>query len=376
MAPRAGDKKDAPNISKLIADAETQYEVGNLDEALALASKALELTGEGGDFELKALNLLGVLNVEDGEVEEARDYFLRAIKLDEEGTLDEKIGGGPEKFLFLAQLSEEGGQDSVQWFERGASALRKQIQTLNDVANKTPEQQAALEEMQSKLGGVLCAVAEVYMTDLSWETDAEQRCEALITEAMLIAPEYPETWQTVANVRISQERLDEARTALKRSLELWQDLPPEHPSVPEFPTRVSLARLLMETEMEEQALSVLERLVTDDDSSVEVWYLGGWCLYVAGEKLRDAKPQQNGTEDASEEWKATWGYARKWLTQSLKLYELQEYEDDRLGEHAVELLQSINKELGEPPEGEDEEEWSGISDDEDEDEDDDEEMQD
>ncbi|KAJ4864326.1 tetratricopeptide repeat domain-containing protein [Trichoderma breve] len=375
MAPRAGDKKDAPNISKLIADAETQYEVGNLDEAIALASKALELTGEGGDFELKALNLLGVLNVEDGEVEEARDYFLRAIKLDEEGTLDEKIGGGPEKFLFLAQLSEEGGQDSVQWFERGASALRKQIQTLNDVANKTPEQQAALEEMQSKLGGVLCAVAEVYMTDLSWETDAEQRCEALITEAMLIAPEYPETWQTVANVRISQERLDEARTALKRSLELWQDLPPEHPSVPEFPTRVSLARLLMETEMEEQALSVLERLVTDDDSSVEVWYLGGWCLYVAGEKLREAKPQQNGAEgSASEEWKATWGYARKWLTQSLKLYELQEYEDDRLGEHAMELLQSINKELGEPPEGEDEEEWSGISDDEDED--DDEEMQD
>jgi tetratricopeptide (TPR) repeat protein len=376
MAPgRAGAKKDAPKLNKLLADAETQYEVGNLDEAIALASKALEQTGEGGDYELKALNLLGVLNVEDGEVEEAREYFLRAVKLDEEGILEEKIGGGPEKFLFLAQLSEEGGQDSVQWFERGASALRKQIQTLNDVANRTPEQQAALDEMQSKLGGVLCAVAEVYMTDLSWEADAEQRCEALITEAMLIAPNYAETWQTVANVRISQERVDEARTALKRSLELWQDLPPEHPSVPEFPTRVALARLLMETELEEQALMVLERLVTDDDSSVEVWYLGGWCLYVAGEKLRDAKPaqQNNGAEDdASEEWKATWGYSRKWLTQSLKLYDQQEYEDERLGEHASELLQSINKELGEPPEGEDEEEWSGISDDE---EDDDEEMQ-
>ncbi|TFB04141.1 putative assembly chaperone of rpl4 [Trichoderma ghanense] len=370
MAPgRAGAKKDAPNLNKLIADAETQYEVGNLDEAISLASKALELTGEGGDFELKALNLLGVLSVEDGEVEDARDYFLRAVKLDEEGTLDEKIGGGPEKFLFLAQLSEEGGQDSVQWFERGAAALRKQIQKLNEVASRTAEQQSALDELQSKLGGVLCAVAEVYMTDLSWEADAEQRCEALVTEAMLIAPNFAETWQTVANVRISQQRLDEARAALKRSLELWQDLPPEHPSVPEFPTRVSLARLLMETEMEEQALGVLERLVTDDDSSVEVWYLGGWCLYVAGEKLREAKPQQqNGEGEAAEkEWKATWGYARKWLSQSLKLYEQQEYEDERLGEHARELLESINKELGEPPEGEDDDEWSGISDDEDED---------
>ncbi|KAK5987400.1 putative assembly chaperone of rpl4 [Cladobotryum mycophilum] len=365
MAPsRPSDKKGKQdkdqNPSALLTDAETQYEVGNIDEALELASRALEVTGKGGDFELKALNTLGIFSLEAGDVEEAKDYFERAVKLDEDGFLDEKVGGGPEKFLFLAQLSEEGGQDSVGWFERGASALRNQIQTLTGVANKTPEQQATLEEAQNKLGGVLCAVAEVYMTDLSWEEDAEQRCETLVTEAMMIAPNSAETWQTVANVRISQERFDEARTALKRSLELWQDLPPEHPDVPEFPTRVSLARLLMETEMEEQALVVLERLVTDDDSSVEVWYLGGWCLYVVGEKLREAKGQQNG--EAAEEWTATWRYSRKWLTQCLKLYELEEYEDERLGQHAAELLESINKELGEPPEDEDEEEWGGISD--------------
>lgn len=373
MAPSRPPNKEAkpPNPGTLLADAETQFNVGNLDDAISIAEQALEVTGEGGDYELRALNLLGTLHVEVGDVDEAKKFFEKAVKLDEDGTADEKIGGGPEKFMFLAQLSEEGGHDSVKWFERGAAALQKQIQTLTDMTSRTPEQQASLEEKQQKLGGVLCAVVEVYMTDLSWEEDAEQRCEKLVTEAMLIAPESPETWQTVANVRISQERLDEAREALKRGLGLWQDLAPEHPLVPEFPTRIALTRLLLEVELEEDALKVLQRLVTDDDQSVEAWYLGGWCLYIVGEKIRDGKMAQTSGGDL-EDWKNVWESARQWLTMCLQLYEAQEYEDERLGDHAVELRTSINKVLGEPAEGE--EDGSGSDDGEDEDEDEDEEM--
>ncbi|KJZ72625.1 hypothetical protein HIM_07984 [Hirsutella minnesotensis 3608] len=361
MAPVRPSSTKEPGAGALLADAETQLAAGNLNEAIILATRALETTGTGGDFELRALNFLGVLHVESGDIDEARAFFERSVKLDEDGMVDEKVGGGPEKFLFLAQLSEEGGQDSVRWYERGAATLRKQIQALADIPSRTPEQQADLDEKQQKLGGVLCAVAEVYMTDLSWEDDAEQRCETLVTEAMMIAPNSAETWQTVANVRISQERIGEAKTALSRSLELWKDLPPEHPAIPEFPTRIALARLLLETEMEEEALAVLERLVTDDDQSVEAWYLGGWCLYLAGEKQRDAKAgaAQGGAEE--QEWKSTWSTARKWLAQCLKLYARLEYEDERLGEHAVELFQAINKELGEMPEGE-EDNWDDSGD--------------
>ena len=125
MAPSRPKDKQAetsPSPATLLSDAETQLNVGSVDDAISLALQALESTGSGGDFELRALNLLGVLHVESGDIEEAREYFLRAIKLDEDGTVDEKIGGGPEKFLFLAQLSEDGGQDSVQWFDRGATA--------------------------------------------------------------------------------------------------------------------------------------------------------------------------------------------------------------------------------------------------------------
>ncbi|KAI6780166.1 uncharacterized protein J7T54_000072 [Emericellopsis cladophorae] len=365
MAPSRPNKEAKPSPSTLLSDAETLHTVGKLQDAIPVAQQALELTGSGGDHELRALNLLGILHIETGDTDDARSFFARAVTLDPEGTLEEKIGGGPEKFLFLAQLSEEGGSDSVQWFEKGASALRKRIQALTDLPSRTPEQTEKLSTTQSHLGSVLCSVTEVYMTDLSWEEDAEQRCEALITEAMMIAPNSAETWQTVANVRISQERYDDARGGLRKSLELWQEKDPLDPAVPEFPERISLARLLLEVEMEEEALRVIQRLTSDDDQSVEAWYLGGWCLFIIGEKMRDGKHDARANGEA-DEWKSVWTSSRQWLAMCLKLYEAQEYEDERLGQHAVELFENINKELGPPKEGETDD-WDDASGDDDDD---------
>ncbi|EFQ28741.1 TPR domain-containing protein [Colletotrichum graminicola] len=362
-AKKRTEKKPA-NPALLLVEAATKLQEGDLENAVSAAKKALDGTGVGGDYELAAVNLLGLIAIEMGEVDEARAYFLRAVELDIDGTLDERIGGGPEKFLWLAQLSEEGGQDSVNWFDKGAQSLRGQIQLLADLPKRSAEQETQLEERKRKLGGALCAVAEVYMTDLSWEADAEQRCEALITEAGLVAPESAETWQTVANVRISQEKVEEARAALARSLELWVNLPPLDPNVPDFPTRISLVRLLLEVEMEKEAIEVLERLVGDDDQSVEAWYLGGWALFIIGEKVKGKSESQLDEDD--EDWKSTWDTSRRWLMRCQKLYREQEYEDERLGEHAKELLASINKELGDPPAEDEDDGWEDAGSDEDE----------
>ncbi|KAI4869338.1 TPR domain-containing protein [Hypoxylon rubiginosum] len=376
MAPRRPDKKSnskkrakarvADGSSKpispqvLVKAAEFQLQEGNVEDAATLAKKALEQAVENSDDELSASNLLGQINLESGDFEAAREYFLRAVSIDEDGAKDEAVGGGPEKFLCLAQLSDEGGKDSVNWFEKGTAALRKQIQTLEEARRRSDEQDILLEELKKKLAMTLCSVAEVYMTDLSWEEDAEQRCETLVTEATMVAPDFAETWQTLANVRISQSRIDDAKAALTRSLELWKDLPPEDPAVPDFPSRVALARLLMEVEMEQEAIEVLERLVGEDDQSVEVWYLGGWGLYVMGEKQKASKASE-------EDWKASWISSRVWLNQCQHLYKLQDYEDEPLGEHAKELLSLIAKELGEAPVGEgDDDEWEDDNDDSDE----------
>ena len=240
------------------------------------------------------------------------------MELDPDGQIPEGEGGGAEKFLWLAQLSEEGGRDSVDWFERGCAVLRRQIASLEEeVARNIPQNSAKehsgdveevdnilaeadaetrIEEKRDKLAEALSGIVEIYMTDLSLEPDAESRCESLIAEALVVAPHSPEPLQTLASVRISQLRAEEAKAALTQSLDLWISPNIEDGgemddevsnAVPDFPTRISLARLLMEVSMLEEALNVLERLVNEDDQSVEAWYLGGWCLYLAAEMNKD-----------------------------------------------------------------------------------------
>ena len=351
---------------QLLLQAAASLQQGDLESAAKPAKKALSQLDASSEEALPALNLLGEIHLELGDVDAARQYFMRAVVIDPTGDVDEEVGGGPEKFLWLAQLSEDGGRDSVNWFEKGALALRKQIQSLLDRKSLDVESQAILEEKRRKLSVALCGVVEVYMTDLSWETDAEQKCEQLVTEATMVAEGFAEPWQTLANVRISQERIEDARAALKRSIELWTDLEPDDSKVPDFPTRVSLARLLMETGMDGEAIEVLERLVGEDDQSVEVWYLGGWGLYILGEKQK--KGEIKGED--SDSWKVSWISSRQWLNNSMRLFEMQDYEDDRLGEHAKELLAGLNKELG--PEGtadeEDGEGWEDAGSDEEDDE--------
>lgn len=387
---RSHPKKSTPASTKpakqLLAEATALLEQGDAPGAVTTARQALDAALENDDTRVCAAHmLLGEINVELGEIDTARGHFLDAARLDEDGSMAEELGGGPEKFNWLAQLSEDGGADSVRWFERAAACLRAQIQALNDAAAEARrkgsargtaerEIEAAATEKKHKLSETLCAVAEVYMTDLSWEEDAEARCEALITEATMLAPELPDAWQTVANVRVSQSRTDDAVAALERSMALWTDLEPEDPGVPPFPSRVSLTRLLIECDLQQKAVDVCERLVLDDDGSVEAWYLGGMAHYTLGEKGKsEASDTKNGdnTAEAKDSWKKEWVRARQWLSQCLLLFEAQEYEDERLGEHAKELLSTVNAEVGDLPDEEDEDEdgagWEDVDEDGDED---------
>ncbi|KAK9555042.1 hypothetical protein V6Z88_002788 [Aspergillus fumigatus] len=328
----------------LLEQAVVLLQTGQADAALAAAQQAFNSAPTNSPAQLSALNTIGEIYVELGDINAARECFLRAVELDPNGTIPESEGGGAEKFLWLAQLSEVGGKDSVQWFEKGVSALRTIIQQLEE--KQDPQTAAELAEKKKKMANALCGVAEIYMTDLSWEEDAENQCESLITEALLVDPQAPEVLQTLASIRISQLRQDDARAALSRSLELWKDLPPEDPKVPEFATRVSLARLLMEVAMELEALEVLERLILEDDQSVEAWYLGGWCLYLLAEKRQAPKDAEADASPESQR-QASLVASREWLKQSLTLYDLVQYEDERLKEHALELVDEMNKELGE-----------------------------
>lgn len=343
---KSGASKPKATPEDLLIQAATFLQTSQPEEALVAARRALNLlqpgTSKPTEAALPALNLLGEINVELGDPDSAREAFQAAIVIDPEGAND-----GAEKFLWLAQLNEEGGAESVQWFEKGIEVLKREISELEGKMVKKDEVEELLEEKRQKIANSLCGIAEVYMTDLSWEEDAEARCNAAVTEALLFAPENPEPLQTLASIRISQLKPDEAKSALTRSMDLWKDLDPDDAKVPDYSLRISLSRLLMEAEMEDEAIEVLERLVGENDGSVEAWYLGGWCLH-----LLAGKQKAKGEEKVATSLLRA---SRDWLENCLKLYTMLEYEDDRLKDHADELLKELNDVLG-PSTGEEEEE--------------------
>lgn len=168
--PNSTSKKPAESPASLLDKATTLLHTSQPDQALGLAQRALALlqpSSKQTQSALPALNLIAEIYVELGDVDAAREYFLRAVDLDPEGEVPEAVGGGAEKFLWLAQLCEDGGAASVQWFEKGAAVLKRQISAL-EAATTGPDAELVAQDKRRKLANALCGVVEVYMTDLSY----------------------------------------------------------------------------------------------------------------------------------------------------------------------------------------------------------------
>ena len=163
-------QKPQQDPAELYAQAISILQTGQPEEALTVAQKLLKVVTPTSIFtlaSLPALGLLGEISIELGDAKGSRSYFSEAAKLDPEGKIPEDEGGGAEKFLWLAQLCEEGGKESVDWFEKGANVLRRDIGDL-EASVRDEVGQVLLAEKKRRLANVLCGVTEVYMTDLSY----------------------------------------------------------------------------------------------------------------------------------------------------------------------------------------------------------------
>ena len=149
------------------------------------------------------------------------------------------------------------------------------------------------------------------------QPDAEQKCESYLTSALLTSPTNPEALSTLASLRISQSRLSDARSALTRSHEVWKSLPADDPLVPAYPNRLAFTRLLIECEMYDEAMEVLEGLQEEDDQVVDLWYMGGWCLWLIGQRMKEGE-KVAGWED---DWRDIWATSRDWLMNCEKVSE-------------------------------------------------------
>jgi hypothetical protein len=212
---------------------------------------------------LDAIELLGPINTatknddDDDDDDDDGDNNNNNMALDEEdcnltyAQSCERIAG---LHLYLGQLSS--GLDALTSFRVGVKELERaigileRITTTVAVAAGTASNNVYVTDERDELGSLdnirqflietrrqlcaaYCSIAELYLTDLCDEPDAEASCEAVLTLALALddvssndivtsddshtVPPLPDALQTMANFRLSQSRVPEALVCIMKA---------------------------------------------------------------------------------------------------------------------------------------------------------------
>ncbi|XP_068616450.1 uncharacterized protein si:dkey-12j5.1 [Brachionichthys hirsutus] len=338
------------SVQQLLEKTEECMDSFDFEMAGLFCQRALDIESNN----LQALDMLGHIHSELGDTQKAKEVFVRAVEL----SPDE----GHSKYMYLGQI--HSGQEAVDYYSRGVqvllSALDKQAQTSqaqSGAAAPSEDEDPGLPTAKD-VCVAYCAIAELYLSDMCMEDGAADKCKEFIERALQYHHDNPEALQLMASYLFSTERNQEGREYLLKSVGLW--LPAQkrlaasssteedrQADVPPYESRITTAKLLIESEEHETAVDVLESLLEEDDEVVQVWYLSGWVCYL---QLGKAKEQQEregreATEEEEQEQKALKEAARSYLTSAKKLYFKLRCDDQPVLEHVQQLLGELGEEI-------------------------------
>ena len=174
MKPKAGSKstklspavqkarkkeKASKDTTKLIASlcsrSRTALDEGDIETAHDLANRACALLPQDST-NVHPLELFGEIKVELGEIDQARELFLEAVKR-WEGVSRESVKIGDEgKYAWLGQMSTE--YEAEGWYMRAVSTLQELMERASD------ENERKL--INGKICAVYCSLIELFLTDL------------------------------------------------------------------------------------------------------------------------------------------------------------------------------------------------------------------
>ncbi|CAM9181062.1 unnamed protein product [Chrysoparadoxa australica] len=255
----AKGSKGESQVDALVKQA--RHAVDTLEPELAMKFYSRALAESKGSPTAELLEEAAELMVQTGDIEGAKGALERCVEM-----APDKGGG---KWLSLAQLRE--GREALACYERGIALLQ---------AEATPGSGARSRELCL----AECAVAELFMTDLCMEEEAERRCCEALDRAMKSEYNGPEPLQALASLRLSQDKLEEAAELAAKSAQRLA----EGKELPDYEFRVSSAKVVLLECTESSklgnrcctaSLEILSQLLKEDDENIEIWYLMGVAFY-------------------------------------------------------------------------------------------------
>jgi tetratricopeptide (TPR) repeat protein len=319
--PQKGGKKSATprsaavstltdrEYAKLLSEAQELADEMNIDGAVLLYEEALLQR----PHDVTVMDALGESLFYLGQMERAEAVLRQSAEA--------APSAGYSKWMYLGQILE--GSESMDAFSRGSVVLETQLQQAQERLADGTAHLSLVKHLQRELSDAYCSIAELHITDLCDEASAEANSCRFAELAVSTDDTNPEAHRVLGNVRLCQSKKTDAASHLARAVELIEALYPdeegaEHDSVapssmkfsaaaaaavsaaeaagedavstmdffsqlPQYDARLHLAKDCMEVELWEPAVTILERLLEEDDSNMEVFYLTGEANLYSGD---------------------------------------------------------------------------------------------
>uniref|UniRef100_A0A7S4FS26 Uncharacterized protein n=2 Tax=Eutreptiella gymnastica TaxID=73025 RepID=A0A7S4FS26_9EUGL len=231
--------------------------IGVYEKALALRPRHIE-----------TLDMLAELCINVDRAEDAHRYLTESAKY----APDEAHA----KYMYLGQLAES--KDALGFYERGLAVLKQQYKDCDDDEDR--------EDFEYDLCSACCSIAELYLTDLCFESNAEQQVDVWLQQCKKYNENFPEMHQLLGSLRISQHKPEEAKEALRKCVDLQLDMEEDgekdHDHLPTLHSRVELCKLLLEVNDTEYCKTMLYHELDAEDKNPYLWYLLGQCYSEEG----------------------------------------------------------------------------------------------
>ncbi|KAK6463960.1 hypothetical protein DFJ63DRAFT_56978 [Scheffersomyces coipomensis] len=209
------------DITTLVSKARALLQSSQSEKALELLTPSFETYND----QIEYLQIFGETLLENNDLENAYDVLVKACEL------DPIASKGVEKFFYFGQII--GGQDGINSLNIGLQKLQQQLdiiqhdkdtedELLVELSKLYPTKESLLTYLIKKLNQGIFAKIEIWMTDLCMEDEAETQCNDLINYSISLDPNNPEALSLLSSIRISQQRNEEAKEALLKSWQLFQ----------------------------------------------------------------------------------------------------------------------------------------------------------
>ncbi|VDL59264.1 unnamed protein product [Hymenolepis diminuta] len=272
---------------EILKKADEYWENLNSNKALKLYEKVianvaiLPSTDDNMSVMIDALQSSASILAQEGRIDEAIAHFKRAIEI--------SPNSGYEKYMSLAQLSE--GDEAVNLYQMGIKIISDTLKTL------TSENLTELQKLNRDLSIAHCAIAEVYMVDLSDDPSNTAIVQQQIDKAIEVDECNPQAWYVNASNLFLTGRHDEAKGSIEKCLSLYwpeierifnEKMEGEDVNVEEGDDKLAadleelsgmppekhfeMVLMLSELQMHEQAEKILILLSEIDDTNPDVMF--------------------------------------------------------------------------------------------------------